>query len=347
MSRLEDVLGYVAFGRLRQGVTGLLTLMCGEVAAKGEAGAPGAVGPGPPRDLRGRAAAALAKFRRQAKQERSAQKENDMDDLFANGARLAHKLTNQLNTVHDPGIASDGTTSHGSHMADQWAKFQKLWEANVQDASEGYYQAYCKVRAVLVRQRVRGQAWALQQLRERFAPARVRQALQRFKRRTPTGFCNVVLAQLRELPCCVLEPLCESLAQSVHRCVGPDQGLVSALSLLPKKSSDYRTVATVISLWRLMLGILCEDLCAWEDVAAHGCGIRHGGAHGPQTTSSPWRPELPLKLPTATSRHRSFGTSRAPSREFLLLEFLRCRRCALCLRMPLRCPYGHMLGLDI
>jgi hypothetical protein len=37
------------------------------------------------------------------------------------------------------------------------------------------------------------------------------------------------------------------------------------LSLLPKKLADYRTVATMNSLWRLLLAVLSEDLRQWDD----------------------------------------------------------------------------------
>ena len=218
MARLEAVIGFAAFGRLRKGLLDLLRWMCGDLASEVPAGS---IARGPPRDLKGRASAALAKVRQQQAERRPVQKQQDMDELFASGARLAHKLTNQPNTAHDPGLASDGTTSHESHMGDQWAKFQKLWQANVPDAAAGYYQAYCEVREQLMRQRARGQSWTLQQLKEKFQPARLRRALQNFKKRTSTGFCNVVLAQLRDLPDCVLEPLAETMAYSAHWCVGP------------------------------------------------------------------------------------------------------------------------------
>lgn len=50
--------------------------------------------------------------------------------------------------------------------------------------------------------------------------------------------------------------------------VGPSHCMSTLLNLIPKKSGGSRGVCTYVTLWRVFMSILCEEMRAWDTVAA-------------------------------------------------------------------------------
>ena len=191
-----------------------------------------------------------------------------LDSLFLQNARLAHRFANSPNSYTELGRASDGTLSAEAHMSDLMAQFGKLWWVDDAEANNGMVEAFLELRETLLEERTRGISPDLQRLLDFFAVKKVRAILARFKSNTSVGLCAVESQSLKKSPDVVLASLGELLAWIAWLAIGPAFNFQLLLHVIPKKLAGYRTIATVPSIWRILMGGAAEELRTWDSAAA-------------------------------------------------------------------------------
>ena len=176
---------------------------------------------------------------------------------------------------------------------------------------------FVRLRDKLREERCAGKQQSLQQLQERFSGESVRRVLSRFKTHTSTGVCNLPLRRLKIAPPPVLSTLGRTLAMVAWLAVGPDECCWQLLDLVPKKLGGFRTVATMGSLWRILLGLLSPELRSWDDeTALPGDSARAGCSAAERISNSHFAKQYTERL--ARTRLFCFGIRRTSTRQLNL-----------------------------
>lgn len=253
--------------------------------------------------------AAVKKLSRAQTNDMKEKKQQWAEAALQDGAKRAHRWTNIPNSVPKRQIlTSDGQISVRAAAKDQTLTWGQKWKSYDAKAVAEFQDVVRQVRAKVLEWRhahqdiheVEKATW-----REKFGPQSIRKTAKGFKKETGIGIDHLDFQLVSVLPDSVLEGLTDMFIKVLETMVLPEWNALTILHLIGKKISNnrlvsqattvwqlsdeqcqkevqsFRTVGTMCSFLRLLLGILSQDGKRWDteialpgDTAAAGCNAQ-------------------------------------------------------------------------